>query len=327
MYLKYFKFFFFLIIGIFLFKWVYDFFGSVESFDIIKKNKTKLFLIILAHIPTLFFDAFAWRIFIKNGNLSILWSFIITWISQASGKFFPTGTVTGEFVRIYLGIRKGLSFHESSSTVLADLVIATLSLFIMASFSVLVVLSVNINFFRNEQSFYVISSLFILLCGCIFFYFFIRKRLIKSCLTKKHLFNFKLKKKNIKFLFKLDLSLHNLSKKKIDVLKATLTRLLGWISGAFEIYVFLMIIGVEVSFVDVILIEAFTGLIKSIVFFIPGALGVQELAFVLIGGYVGLGDSISFAVALGRRIREIVFGLPAVVAWLMIFEQKKKKGL
>ena len=147
MYLKYFKFFFFLIIGIFLFKWVYDFFGSVESFDIIEKNKTKLFLIILAHIPTLFFDAFAWRIFIKNGNLSILWSFIITWISQASGKFFPTGTVTGEFVRIYLGIRKGLSFHESSSTVLADLVIATLSLFIMASFSVLVVLSVNINFF------------------------------------------------------------------------------------------------------------------------------------------------------------------------------------
>ena len=54
---------FFLIIGIFLFKWVYDFFGSVESFDIIKKNKTKLFLIILAHIPTLFFDALAWRIF------------------------------------------------------------------------------------------------------------------------------------------------------------------------------------------------------------------------------------------------------------------------
>ena len=41
MYLKYFKF--FLIIGIFLFKWVYDFFGSVESFDIIKKIKRNYF--------------------------------------------------------------------------------------------------------------------------------------------------------------------------------------------------------------------------------------------------------------------------------------------
>ena len=110
---------------------------------------------------------------------------------------------------------------------------------------------------------------------------------------------------------KLDLSLHNLSKNKVDVINATLARLLGWIFGAFEIYVFLFVIGVEVSFIDVILIETFTGLIKSVVFFIPGALGVQELAFVLIGSYVGLDGSISFAVALGRRIREIVFGLPA----------------
>ena len=39
-----------------------------------------------------------------------LWSFIITWIAQTSGKFFPTGNVTGEFVRIYLGIKKGIVF-------------------------------------------------------------------------------------------------------------------------------------------------------------------------------------------------------------------------
>ena len=327
MYLKYFKFFFFLTIGIFLFKWVYDFFGSIESFDVIKKNKSKLFLIILAHIPTLFFDALAWRIFIQKGNLSFFWSFIITWISQASGKFFPTGTVTGEFIRIYLGIKKGLTFHESSSTVFADLVIATLSLFIISSFSILVVLSENVTFFKNEQSFFVIFSLFILLCGCIFFFYLIKKRLVKKFLTKKSFFNLRIRKKNIKFLLKLDLSLHNLSKNKVNILKATLSRLFGWIFGAFEIYIFLMIIGVEISFIDVILIEAFTGLIKSIVFFIPGALGVQELAFVLIGGYVGLGDSISFAIALGRRIREIVVGLPAVVAWLMLFEKKEKKGL
>ena len=50
---KYIKFF-FLLIGIFLFKWVYDFFGSPESIILIEENKSKLFLIILAHIPTLF---------------------------------------------------------------------------------------------------------------------------------------------------------------------------------------------------------------------------------------------------------------------------------
>lgn len=324
--IKHIKVFLFFLIGIFLFKWVYEFFGSKESLELIIENKYKLFFIILIHIPTLFFDAMAWKVFIKNENFSILWSFIITWVSQASGKFFPTGTVTGEFIRIYLGTKKGLSFHESSSTVFADLVIATFSLFLIASLSFLIVLSNNVIFFQNDNSFYIVISLLILLSGCVFFYFFIKRRLLKFFLNLKNPLNFKLKRNNIKLLLKIDYSLFKISSNKLNIFKATITRLLGWISGALEIYVFLMIINVEVSFVDVILIEAFTGLIRSVVFFIPAGLGVQELAFVIIGSHVGLSDSVSFSMAIGRRIREIGVGLPAILTWFFVFEGLGKKG-
>ena len=324
--IKYIKVFLFFLIGIFLFKWVYEFFGSKESLELITENKSKLFFIILIHIPTLFFDAMAWKVFIKNENFSILWSFIITWVSQASGKFFPTGTVTGEFIRVYLGTKKGLSFHESSSTVFADLVIATFSLFLISSFSFLVVLSNNVIFFQNDNSFYIVISLLILLSGCVFFYFFIKRRLLKFFLNLKNPLNFKLKRNNIKLLLKIDYSLFKISSNKLNIFKATITRLLGWISGALEIYVFLMIINVEVSFVDVILIEAFTGLIRSVVFFIPAGLGVQELAFVIIGSHVGLSESVSFSMAIGRRIREIGVGLPAILTWFFVFEGLGKKG-
>lgn len=324
--IKYIKVFLFFLIGIFLFKWVYEFFGSKESLELITENKSKLFFIILIHIPTLFFDAMAWKVFIKNENFSILWSFIITWVSQASGKFFPTGTVTGEFIRVYLGTKKGLSFHESSSTVFADLVIATFSLFLIASLSFLIVLSNNVIFFQNDNSFYIVISLLILLSGCVFFYFFINRRLLRFFLNLKNPLNFKLKRNNIKLLLKIDYSLFKISSNKLNIFKATITRLLGWISGALEIYVFLMIINVEVSFVDVILIEAFTGLIRSVVFFIPAGLGVQELAFVIIGSHVGLSDSVSFSMAIGRRIREIGVGLPAILTWFFVFEGLGKKG-
>ena len=324
--IKYIKVFLFFLIGIFLFKWVYEFFGSKESLELITENKSKLFFIILIHIPTLFFDAMAWKVFIKNEKFSILWSFIITWVSQASGKFFPTGTVTGEFIRIYLGTKKGLSFHESSSTVFADLVIATFSLFLIASLSFLIVLSNNVIFFQNDNSFYIVISLLILLSGCVFFYFFIKRRVLKFFLNLKNPLNFKLKRNNIKLLLKIDYSLFKISSNKLNIFKATITRLLGWISGALEIYVFLMIINVEVSFVDVILIEAFTGLIRSVVFFIPAGLGVQELAFVIIGSHVGLSDSVSFSMAIGRRIREIGVGLPAILTWFFVFEGLGKKG-
>ena len=324
--IKYIKVFLFFLIGIFLFKWVYEFFGSKESLELIIENKYKLFFIILIHIPTLFFDAMAWKVFIKNEKFSILWSFIITWVSQASGKFFPTGTVTGEFIRIYLGTKKGLSFHESSSTVFADLVIATFSLFLIASLSFLIVLSNNVIFFQNDNSFYIVISLLLLLSGCVFFYFFINRRLLRFFLNLKNPLNFKLKRNNIKLLLKIDYSLFKISSNKLNIFKATITRLLGWISGALEIYVFLMIINVEVSFVDVILIEAFTGLIRSVVFFIPAGLGVQELAFVIIGSHVGLSDSVSFSMAIGRRIREIGVGLPAILTWFFVFEGLGKKG-
>ena len=42
--LKFLKFFFFLI-GIFIFKWVYDFFGGSEAIDLINENKTKIIFI------------------------------------------------------------------------------------------------------------------------------------------------------------------------------------------------------------------------------------------------------------------------------------------
>ena len=154
------------------------FFGSTESIKLIEENKSKLFFIILIHIPTLFFDAMAWKVFIKNKNFSIFWSFIITWVSQASGKFFPTGTVTGEFIRVYLATQKGLSFHESSSTVFADLLIATFSLFLIASFSFLVVLSNNINFFKTIIFLHCYFS-FNFICWLSIFLFFCQKRFLR----------------------------------------------------------------------------------------------------------------------------------------------------
>ena len=239
---KFFKFFFFLLIGLFLLKWVYDFFGSPDSIKLINENKSNLYLIIFAHIPTLYFDAIAWQVFIKKERLSVLWTFLITWISQASGKFFPTGTISGEFIRVYLGVKRGLTIYESSSTVFADLIIATFSLFMISIFSLLVVTFDSISLFNNQKSFYLYVSLFLMFLGCIFFYFFIKLRLIKFLLKKENIFGFRLNKKNLRILFKIDFSLFLLSRNRLNLLKALVSRLLGWIAGAFEIYVFLFII-------------------------------------------------------------------------------------
>ena len=85
------------------------------------------------------------------------------------------------------------------------------------------------------------------------------------------------------------------------------------------------IIGYDASLMDVILLESFASIIRAIAFFIPAGLGVQELAFVLVGEYVGLTGSIAFSLAIGRRLREVMVGVPAIVAWFFLFNQRRKQ--
>ena len=326
---KNFRYFFFFLVGIFILKWVFDFFDVKEAIELINQNKTKLYLVILAHVPTLFFDSLAWYFLIKKKTFSLIWSILITWIAQTSGKFLPTGNVTGEFVKIYLGIKKGLSSHESSSTVFADLILATFSLFLMAFFSLIYVLLIDFDLFQSKGSIYIYISLLLISLGCLFFYLLVKNRLLIFMLRKIHnIFGISLSKNKILFILRLDISLFNLIKRKKLLFKVLFTRLLGWVAGAFEIFIFLSIIGVEVSFLDVILIEAFSGIIRSVAFFIPAGIGVQELAFVVIGDYVGLSSSVSFSIAIGRRIREILVGIPAIGTWFYFFGKSKesKKG-
>ncbi len=319
------RFLFFLILGLFVFNWVYKFFGGSESINLILEHKFKLIFLAIAHIPTLFFDSLAWIVFMTKKKLSLMNAFVITWIAQTSGKFFPTGNITGEFVRVYLANKSGLGTVNASSTVLADLIIATFSLFMIGLLSFFYIYLTNSNQIFSNDNFYFLISLLVILIACFIFFIIIRKRFISYLIINFPLkFNSKLKTNKMTSLFRLDYSLYKLSFEKTKILKALFLRLMGWMAGAFEIYIFLYIIGIEASLIDVILIESVTSIIKSIAFFIPAGLGVQEFAFVLIGQFVGYSDFISFSIAIGRRLREILVGLPALLVWYLNLRGKIK---
>ena len=305
--------------------WVYKFFAGPESINYIIAHKEKLFLLIFAHIPTLYFDALSWKMLMKRNYLGIYWCFIITWVSQTGGKVMPTGNVTGEFIRMYLSVKKGMKLSEASSTVIGDLALATFSLLIMSVFSLMIVIFSNQEFsiVKGENKYLGFSILFLILASIVFC-IMIRKRVLKFLIRKSSRFmTLKLKKNIISNLIKFDFELYLLSYRLKTVFFALIVRAMGWVGGALEIFIFLLIIGVNINFMDVIIIESFTAIMRAMAFFIPAGLGVQEFAFVLVGNFVGLTSPIAFAVAIGRRIREILVGIPALIAWYFLFKKQK----
>ena len=58
--------------------------------------------------------------------------------------------------------------------------------------------------------------------------------------------------------------------------------------------------------------------VRSAAFPVPAGIGVQEGSFMLLAGIVGLSPEIGLAVALVKRVRELVGGVPGLIAWQVI---------
>jgi len=55
--------------------------------------------------------------------------------------------------------------------------------------------------------------------------------------------------------------------------------------------------------------------VSSAAFIVPGALGVQEGAFVVIGAMLGIDATTALALATARRLRDVVIFFPGLIAW------------
>ncbi len=69
------------------------------------------------------------------------------------------------------------------------------------------------------------------------------------------------------------------------------------------------------SLAAILALEALVGAVRSAAFFAPMAIGVQEGAYALIGPLLGLPPDLALAISLLRRGRDVVVGLPVLIAW------------
>lgn len=99
---------------------------------------------------------------------------------------------------------------------------------------------------------------------------------------------------------------------------ALVVRFLGWLAGAGEVWLALWFMGHPVSLAEALMLESLTQGVRTVAFAVPGALGVQEGAFVVLGGLIGLAPDTALGLSLVKRVRELALGLPGLAAWQWI---------
>lgn len=121
-------------------------------------------------------------------------------------------------------------------------------------------------------------------------------------------------------------SLQQIWRNRRGLAGALVVHLFTWGLGAAEIWVALYFMGHQIGAVEALAIESLTQAGRAAGFAIPGGLGVQDGALIAVSAVFGVPAELALAVALVKRIPDIVIGVPSLVAWQVLEGRKLLRG-
>ncbi len=260
------------------------------------------------------FDAKGWDYtFSLSGSrrpFSLLRLSLIRLAGEAVNNLTPTANVGGEAIKVYLLRKYGVPSEVGTASVVAAKTALTIS---QVAF---IVLGLPFFLFRFEIGYHAWWILGVVLTVA---YSFIRliirwqKRglgentvdwLQRRFPKWRRLDVWRLRAKSV------DAHLLTLYEREAgDFTTACMLHFLGWLAGAVEVYVFMVLIGAEASWTNALIIETMIQPVTAAALIIPGALGVREAAGVFLCRLLGIGDGVGLTLMVLKRAREAVYNL------------------
>jgi putative membrane protein len=267
-------------------------------------------------VPVLLDTLAWWSLFPRSERLSLWELFWMRWIGESVSTLVPSASVGGDVVRARLAALHGALIPTAAASVLVDI---TLGVFVQIVFTLLgLVLIVTAT---GQQSFVRPTLIGAVIGVLAIIGFYVVQRLGMFRFIGKMISRLA----NAEDWHSLVHSGHTLD----EAVRAQYARRRGvigccaWtatslILGSGEIWIALHALGLHATIVNAVILQSMVLAIRSAVFPVPGALGVQEGGYVVVGNLLGIPGDAAFALSLIARVRELILGIPGVIMWQLI---------
>ena len=269
----------------------------------------------------LFLDAIAWWLLFPNSVRLSLWQlFWMRWIGESVSTLVPSAAVGGDVVRARLAALHGAPVPTAAASVLVDI---TLGVFVQIAFT-LAGLALIVSVTGHED--FVRPTLIGAVLGIIAIVgFFIVQRLgmfrfvgvIISRLANSSDWHSLINSGQT-----LDRTIGTLYARRRGVLGCCVWTAASLVLGSGEIWIALHAIGLQATLINALIFQSVILTIRSAMFPVPGALGVQEGGYVVVGNLLGIPGDAAFALSLIARVRELILGIPGLITW-QLFEARR----
>src|SRR5437588_1729470 len=261
--------------------------------------------------------ALAWlALFPKPERLSLWQLFWMRWIGESVSTLVPSAAVGGDVVRARLAAIRGARIPTAAASVLVDI---TLGVFVQIGFTLLglgLIVSVtgHQGFVRPTLIGAVIGVLAII--G-----FYIAQRLGMFRFIGKTISRLASADDWHSLVHSgqsLDEAIRRLYARRRGVIGCCAWTATSLILGSGEIWIALYALGLRATLINAVILQSMVLTLRSVMFPVPGALGVQEGGYVVVGNLLGIPGDAAFALSLIARVRELILGIPGLVAWQVI---------
>lgn len=267
----------------------------------------------LFHFVSMGLNARAWQILLpRRQRGSLPFFFWAVWLREAVNGLLPVARVGGEVVSARLLTQRGIRPAKAVAGLVVDITVSLLSQFVFTVIGLALLL-------LHGHGGGAVRDVALGLLATI--------PLVTALLVVQRVGLFTLLAKFFRTIFGdrfdalvggaaiLDRAVRRLYRRRNALLSCFVWQLAGWAAGAGEVWLALFFLGHRVTLADALVIEAVIQALSSSAFIVPGALGVQEGGFLVIGGLIGLSSEVALALALVRRARDIILFVPALVVW------------
>ncbi|MCP3720046.1 lysylphosphatidylglycerol synthase domain-containing protein [Paraburkholderia sp. CNPSo 3281] len=290
--------------------------GAHDVLRVIGTAGPMLLWLVPFHALPLLLDAHAWRLLLdKRAPLSFLW-----WtatVREAVNRLLPVVGVGGELVGIRLARWKVRNASEVTASVIVEVFVTIAVQYAFSALGVVLIVAatgdggslrtiIAISLALVLSAPLPVLAVFLLRRGGVFHAI---ERWAARLLGTENPLMLGLDGKQ------LDADLDALMSRTGLMFRAFFWQLGGYMLGAFETWWALALLGHPVTVGDALAIEAITQAVRHAAFMVPAGLGVQEVAVVLLAQLFGVSQDVAFSLALVKRMREVVFGVLALLSW------------
>lgn len=272
--------------------------------------------ITLFHLIPLFLHTLGWRQLLQHdARTNYLRLYVLRWITESVNNLLPVAQIGGEFVRARLFIKIGVTGATASSTVLADFTVGLLAQALFTLIGVVLLFAVTgANDFVTQIATGIVVFL-MLLIGFLYFQSQGLSKIASFMVTRST--NNNRWQTLIENTEQFTNKVKQLYSQRRIVFLAFCCRLLAWFAGVGETFLILNALDISVPLSHLVILESFAFAARSLGFLIPGAVGITEGALVLVGTLLGLTPAHALTLALAKRARELLLGIPGLLTWVI----------